>query len=163
MPNYCQKLFREPLPHLRKCQREREYGGRFLPFANTTPRPNWKRLKHILLICGEFGVCILEPAFGLVKLRLNEVIGLAVCRFLWDAEASLERTLGKGLVFFSSRFNGDCYEVMEVKGLIGSGVLTPIGINWPQTTASGRSTSRGGVARACGGWRRSASKMTAWR
>ena len=75
--------------------------GRVLPFANTTPRPNYKRLKHILLICGEFGVCILEPAFGLVELRLNEVIGLAVCRFLWDAKVSLERKWGKGLVFFS--------------------------------------------------------------
>lgn len=59
-----------------------------------------KGLKHILLICGEFGICIREPAFRVVQLSLNEVIGLAVCGFLGDADASLERKWGKGLFFF---------------------------------------------------------------
>ncbi len=36
----------------------------------------------------------------MVELRLNEVIGLAVCRFLGDADVSLERKWGKGLFFF---------------------------------------------------------------
>lgn len=96
--------------HLRKCQRGEKKGylgkgagrGRVLPFANTTSRPNYKGLKHILLICGEFGICILEPAFGVVELRLNEVIGLAICWFLWDSDVSLERKRGKGLIFFFS-------------------------------------------------------------
>lgn len=135
-------------------------GGKVLPFTNTTPRPNYKGLKHILLICGEFGICILEPAFGVVELRLREVIGLAGCRFLGDADVSLERKRGKGLFIFFS-FQWRLLQILKGGEIVGSRVLTPIGINWPQTNTSGLSTTRGGKARGYGGWRRSASKMTA--
>lgn len=96
----------------------------------------------------------------MVELRLSKVIGLAVCRFLGDADVSLERKWGKGLFIFFS-FQWRLLQVLEGGEIIGSGVLTPIGINWPQTNTSGLSTTRGAGARGCGGWRRSASKMTA--
>lgn len=61
----------------------------------------------------------------------------------------------KGVISFS--FQWRLLLRLEGRGITGSRVFTPIGISWLQTTTSGLSTTRG-VARACGGWRRSASK-----
>lgn len=125
-------------------KKKKENAWQNWPFPHATPRTHHEGLIDILSVGVEFRICVLEPALRKEGQGFDEIFGEPVSWFWGDAYTCL--------VGFQSWF-------LFCRGEL---LLTPTGIKWPQTTTSGRSTSRG-TERGPGGCRRRASWMTAWR